>query len=134
MLVDLNAYPDLGLIIKATTGVRHTSQAAGFACEHPEVEGFFVPLRTRIGRPELATLCGISRGAWQSLTEAEADALDRALHRHDIRSIRVDRSMLTDSKEAWVHVVVSAADGDAVPLMIGSSDELRAILIWPNRD
>jgi len=134
MLVDLDAFPDLGLIVKAPTGVRYTSQVAGFACEHPQVEGFFVPLRTKIGRPELATLSGIFRGDWSSLGVAEAERLDAALTKHGFSSIQVDRAMLSESKEAWVHVLVSSSDFEGVPLRIVTAQKARGILIWPNSD
>jgi hypothetical protein len=46
MRVTLHAFPDLGLIVKANTRVLYSNQSGGLACLHPEVEGFFVPLRT----------------------------------------------------------------------------------------
>jgi hypothetical protein len=116
VIVELDDFPDLGLIIKAPTGVRYSNQSGGFACEHPETEGFFVPLRTRAGRSELTTLAGVFRGAWNRLDDVQADAADGALRRHGITSIRVDRSMLSESREAWVHVIVLADDKDFVPL------------------
>jgi hypothetical protein len=109
-LVHLDDFPDLGLLIKAPTGIRYTTQAAGLSCEHPESEGFFVPLRTSVGRPELATITGLFRGFWGPLTGVEAGAVNRALHRHGFGSIRVDRSMLAQSREAWVHVMVAAQE------------------------
>ena len=134
MIVDLEDFPDLGLIIKASTGVRYTSQTAGFACEHPEAEGFLVPLRTKIGRPEIAALFGLFRGAWNSLNATQADQLDAALHRHGFSSVRVDRSLLAESKEAWVHVRVTNPGEDAVPLTLRSGEVALGILIWPNSD
>jgi Family of unknown function (DUF6210) len=134
MIVDLSEFPDLGLIIKLPTDIRYTSQTAGFACEHPEVEGVFVPLRTRVGRPELATLSGMFRGAWNSLGDHQADSLDAFLKRCDFQRICVDRSKLTESTEAWVHVTVSGIEEDAVPLAIDSSEILYGILVWPNSD
>src|SRR4029079_9728700 len=44
--VALHDFPDLGLIVKAATNVIYTNQTGGFACWHPEVEGFLVPLGT----------------------------------------------------------------------------------------
>lgn len=129
----LDAFPDLGLIVKAPTGVRYSTQAAGLGCEHPEVEGYFVPLRTRVGRPELATLFGLFRGGWQSLSAGQADTLDRAISRHGFSSMRVDRSMLAHSREAWVHVIVAPDDQESIPLA-GLPHEVRGILIWPNSD
>jgi hypothetical protein len=115
MIVELDDFPDLGLIIKAPTGVRYSNQSGGYACEHPETEGFFVPLRTRAGRSELTTLAGMFRGAWNRLDDVRADSVDGALRRHAITSIRVDRSMLSESREAWVHVIVSAVDNEYAP-------------------
>ncbi|MFC4312386.1 DUF6210 family protein [Steroidobacter flavus] len=48
------------------------------------------------------------RGAWNCLDDVRADSVDSALRRHGITSIRLDRSMLPESREAWVHVIVSA--------------------------
>jgi hypothetical protein len=134
MIVDLSEFPDLGLVIKLPTGVRYTSQTAGVACEHPEVEGVFVPLQTRVGRPELATLSGMLRGAWNSLGAHQADSLDAFLKRYDFKRISVDRSKLTESTEAWVHVAVSGIGEDGVPLAIDSSKILFGIPVWPNSD
>lgn len=134
MIVDLDAFPDLGLIVKAPTGVQYTSQVAGFACEHPVAEGFLVPLRTRVGRPELATLWGLFRGAWTSLDEEQAGRLDRALRKHGFTSISVDRTLLSESKEAWVHVVLSEVEIESVPLKIDPGQAALGILVWPNSD
>jgi hypothetical protein len=133
-LVDLAAFPDLGLIVKAPTGVRHTTQAAGFACEHPEAEGYFVPLQTRIGRPELATFMGLFRGSWDCLSAAQADAVDGALARHGFKSMRVDRTMLAQCREAWVHVVISAREKEESIPLTGLSEDVRGVLVWPNSD
>jgi hypothetical protein len=133
MIVELDDFPDLGLIIKAPTGVRYSNQSGGLACEHPEIEGFLVPLRTRAGRSEITTLAGMFRGAWHRLDDGRADALDSALRRHGISSIRVDRSMLSESREAWVHVIVSALENGFVPLA-GAPAEAKGVLVWPNSD
>jgi hypothetical protein len=59
--------------------------------------------------------------------------VDRALRRHRIGPIRVDRSMLSESREAWVYVIVSADDKDFVPLA-DASGEAKGVLVWPNSD
>jgi hypothetical protein len=102
-------------------------------CEHPEAEGYFVPLRTRPGRPELATFSGLFRGSWEALTTSQADSVDGALSRHGFGSLRVDRSMLDQSREAWIHVIISPGEQESTPLA-GLSEEARGILIWPNSD
>ena len=47
--VGLHFFSDLGLIVKARTGVLYTNQCAGFMCVHAEAEGFFVPVHARGG-------------------------------------------------------------------------------------
>jgi hypothetical protein len=79
-------------------------------------------------------LSGLFRGDWHSLSESQADALDRALHRHDLESIRVDRQMLSQSREAWVHVIVSADKQETTIPLLGLSEHARGVLIWPNSD
>jgi len=133
MIVDLDSFPDLGLIVKAPTGVRYTTQVAGLGCEHPDVEGFFVPLRTKIGRPELATLSGSFRGDWNPISENQAEQLNAALKRHGLSSISSDATMLQESKEAWVHVLISNSEVEGVPLKI-SQTNAKGVLVWPNSD
>lgn len=137
-LVDLDAFPDLGLIIKAPTGVRYSTQAAGLAYEHPETEGYFVPLRAQVGRPELATLFGLFRGSWERMSVPQANLLDSTFNRHGFKSIRVDRSLLDQSREAWIHVIVSPNEQGSIPRelmpLAGLSEEARGVVIWPNRD
>lgn len=131
MRVDLSGYGDIGLIIKAKTGVMHTSQVGGLLCEHPEVEGFFVPLRSdRL----LESIDGALRSSPYVWGEREAEALDRQLRRHDFGWIRVDRSLLHESTEAWVHVLVSARGERSVPITADSTIPLPAVLVWPNSD
>lgn len=136
-LVILDAFPELGLIVKAPTGVRYSNQVAGYGCEHPEAEGCFAPLSSRIGRP-LAALFAIFGGGWDCLDAMQANAVDDALRQHGLACVRVDRSMLERSWEAWIHVIISPEELDCraraqIPLT-KLSTEARAILIWPNCD
>jgi hypothetical protein len=41
--------------------------------------------------------------------------------------------MLSESREAWVYVIVSADDKDFVPLA-DASGEAKGVLVWPNSD
>lgn len=136
-LVILDAVPDLGLIVKAPTGVRYSNQAAGYACAHPEAEGYFVPLSARVGRP-IAALFELFGGAWECLDATQANAVDDALKQHGLACLRVDRSMLEQSWEAWVHVIISPDDLESrwraqIPLT-NVATKVRAILTWPNSD
>jgi hypothetical protein len=46
---------DLRLIVKTATGVTYSNKSRGFEHLHPEVEGFFVPIRTCFEMRELST-------------------------------------------------------------------------------
>ena len=48
-VINVDWYDNVGLILKVQSGVFYTSQVAGYACQHPEVEGVFYPLRVDTG-------------------------------------------------------------------------------------
>jgi hypothetical protein len=162
-VVNLWGHAGTGLIIKCATGIAYTNQSCGHHCLHPEQEGAFVPVGNDVALPsrELISkeyeLTAYFEGApWHGsgaatgLTEADADFIDRILaDRPDLRQIRVDRSRLTESHEAWVHVLVNEEEGP----MVGSIGAdmthvlqrlttisgfgpfpLEAILTWNNSD
>ena len=137
MNVTLHAFPDIGLIVKAATGVIYSNQAGGFACLQPEVEGFFVPLRTPFGMRALYALQGIFSSGFDAedgIDDETAERMDWLLSRQGLKCIRVDRSKLTESWEAWVHVTVSGELDYKVPLEGAVPERLEAVLIWPNSD
>lgn len=137
MHVTLHSFPDLGLIVKAPTGVIYSNQTGGFANLHPQVEGFFVPLRTYFGMRELRALQGVCPSgldADDGMDEETAARVDWILDHQGLESIRVDRAKLAESWEAWIHVRLSGDLGDKVPLEGQRADRLEAVLIWPNSD
>src|SRR5262249_69352 len=75
-IVDGLVFNGLGLIIRWPSGVRYTSQVAGHACEHPMVEGVFVPLFDDLGRPALHALRQHFRGTWHPLKVEDANIVD----------------------------------------------------------
>lgn len=112
----------LGLIFQAKTGVLYTHQTGGTLCQHPSVEGAYMPLcndytipEMRFMSPELA----LSRlftgpkyggsGAIHGLDEDDADAIDAVLLAHQL-VIAVNRDLLSSSHESWVHVNVGEDD------------------------
>ena len=133
--VTLHAFPDIGLIVKAPTNVIYSNQTGGFSCRHPEVEGFFVPLRTPFGLRELYALQRMKFSDFDEGIDAEtADSLEQMLRHQGLRCIQVDRSKLAESWEAWVHVTVSGELGYKVPLLGPRPDKLEAVLTWLNSD
>ena len=102
-LLPLYALNGPGLIILAPTGVAYLNQAGGYLCAQCVEEGAFVPLDLyAVGLlPELQRLLELV----EHLTPDHADALDALLARFPTtQSIRVDRTRLDDSMEAWVYV------------------------------
>ena len=135
MKVTLDAFPDLGLIVRATTNVIYSNQAGGVMCLHPELEGFFVPLCTHLGMRELQALQDVCGEGWNTAIDDEmADTLDWIFGCQGLRCIRVDRSKLEESWESWVHVTVSGELSHKVPLEEPRPETLRAVLTWPNRE
>jgi len=135
--VTLHSFPELGLIVKAATGVIYSSQTGGFANLHPHVEGFFVPLRTYFGMRELRALqafCPSGFTADDGMDEETAVQLEWILAQQGFTCMRVDRAKLAESLEAWVHVRLSGDLGDKVPLREPRPEALEAVLIWPNSD
>ena len=130
-LVHLDEFNGLALIVSAPTGVEYTNQAGGMACLHPTLEGAFVPLPVKLGRPEIYAITQHFRGGWQPLVDRDADILDGILRRHDLGFISVDRAHLNESYEAWVHVII---DPSRAKGLIERSHWRAGVLTWQNSD
>jgi hypothetical protein len=132
--IELRRFPDLGLIVKARTGVVYTNQCSGLLCTQCEAEGFFVPLQSRAGWRGLDVLENLFDAFGGELRPKKADQLDRVLRRLGLNAIRSDRSRLEESMEAWVHVIVSGEHALGLPFQSRARDAFEAVLTWPNRD
>jgi len=128
-VIDLLDFGNLGLILKVPSGIFYTNQAGGYACEHPEIEGVFFPLPVKPGKAELSALTRHFEGTWNHITESDADLVDRVLRKNGHEKIRVDRTKVDQSFEAWVHVQVEGGLDDLIGF-----DTCEAVLIWPNSD
>jgi hypothetical protein len=129
--ISLFGLKGLGLILPFSSGVFYSNQVAGFLCDHPEMEGLFVPVCDGDDHPCLKELERHFLGSWETLATAEADLIDKALRLGRLDFIKVDRSKLNLSVEAWVHVVIDLPQADFYMTGFTSSD---AILTWPNSD
>ena len=98
----------LGLIILAPSGVMYTNQAGGHSCMQPEEEGFFAPLHNEFDQQEKMLLEFFTkRNPYTYVDIAGADFIDSVLDLSVItRFLKVDRTRLSDSMEAWVYVDV----------------------------
>ena len=127
----------LGLVFPWPSGVMYSNQACGHACMQPEVEGIFVPLEAEESWPRLSEHFEgpkyLGSGAMRGLDGADADFIDRVLR--DLRQGRVvtDRARLSESYEAWVHVIVEAETEWSLFTGLGPYPR-PAILTWPNSD
>ncbi len=133
-MVNLDEFAGLGLILLHPSGVLFTNQVAGFVCMHPEVEGVFVPLPERVGRPEVHALRAHFRGNWHTLTEEDAKVVDGIFRSSQLGFLRVDRARLADSYEAWVYVVVDHPQQDRAMDLFHGFTTRAGIVTWMNSD
>jgi hypothetical protein len=75
-------------------------------------------------------------GSHPGLKEEDADFIDNLLQRVRLfPAIRVDRSRLAESHEAWVHVTIAGEEPGPHPVFEGFGPYPRPeILTWPNSD
>jgi hypothetical protein len=78
----------------------------------------------------------LGAGAISGLDNDDADFIDRTLERAQLDSVfRVDRYRLSESHEAWVHLVLTSSGTDAHPIFRGFAPyPRRAVLTWGNSD
>lgn len=139
-----------GLIIKWPTGIFYSNQAGGTFCIAPEEEGFFFPFgndadENNIFLSKEDDLCEyftgpkvLSEGAIRGITEKNANDIDEMLSGQLFMvTIKVDRTKLKQSHEAWVHVLVyqNVKINENLCHFRGfDSYPLKAVLIWCNSD
>ena len=115
----------------------------------PELEGVFVPLRNQssyntqvLVSPEKELWNYFTgpkwggNGATEGLEDGDADFIDAILKNFNLfPTIRIERRRLTDSHEAWVHVIISGDEPCSVPIFSGFSPYPRqGVLTWQNSD
>lgn len=143
-VLDVWEFNGIGLIIKWPSGVFFSNQTGGYACHHPQVEGVFVPLMDREA-PYCEALEELERyftgekyGGWcdNGIDTETADFIDSLLATAiGLQFIKVDRSMLADSEEAWVHAIIYPNQYEPrSPVVHGFEDGVGAVLTWPNSD
>ena len=130
--IDLACGDYFGIIMPCSTGVIFTNQVGGHSCNHPECEGLFIPLDDGVGRPTRHVFQQHFKGSWATLTEEDASVVDGALQKGNLGFICADRTKLSDSVEAWVHVVVNLKAASTFSDF--DSGFNRGILTWQNSD
>jgi len=145
--VDLWNMAGTAIIVPHPCGVFYKNQVGGYSCSHCELEGILVPLTTGgSGSQNLSNTCPLAielfdyffKGSkwkghcYRGLDEETADHLDALFQKYKSTSfLRVDRTLLSKSKEAWIHVTLHFPDAG---LSLFSVSSKTAILTWPNSD
>jgi len=147
-LIRLYDFIGLGLLLPGPSGVRYSNQTGGHSCTQSEVESYFVPLHNDLAldpvellgpEPELRAHfegpkhagCGAPFG----LDDEDVEVISRILVKHRLGNLlAIDEARLTESHEAWVHVIVLDED-DEPACFSGFGPYPRAgILTWGNSD
>lgn len=145
--IELWEHQGIGLIVELPTGVVYSNQTGGFSCLQPSLEGAFLPLGAEPSLAEnlsaedklLAYFEGPKHGgagATQGLDAEDADFIDGVLAEFHLGElVRVDRTRLAESHEAWVRVLL-LGEGSLEPgFFHGLGPYPRdAVLTWLNSD
>jgi|GEM_PF-608699 len=113
-LIQLYDSVGIGVIIKHPSGVRYGNQVGGVAVLQWEAEGVYVPLYSDIIPQERMLHDHFAGHKWKSncfngIDTETADFVDEVLQANiTTRFIKVDRTKLDESVEAWIHVTISA--------------------------
>jgi hypothetical protein len=118
-----------GLIVEYPSGVEFMNQVAGYACYHPVLEGFFLPLCSgEFGIEQRVIGVFGEYGYWKGITEQMADEVDAVLDSYYLtKELCVDRSRLKETYEAWVWVCGRCP-------ALSDLGEIRGVLTWENSD
>ena len=138
----------LGLIVSYPSGIIYSNQTAGVACVQSELEGIFVPLGNDTSIPDRILLGPVTAlmdyaegpkwgggGAMTGIDTEDADVIDGILASHGATAhLRVDRTRLRTSYEAWVWVEIGTEDS-RFPSITGLGPVPHmGVITWPNSD
>jgi hypothetical protein len=137
-LISLDYIDGLGIIILYPSGVRYSNQVGGYATIFPEVEGVYVPLVDSMVDQEELLRAHFTGPKWSGqcyngIDGEDADEIDRILGLpFQTRIMKVERSRLADSCEAWVYVEIAAQPDEAYPFF--GFGQCAGVLTWNNSD
>ena len=137
MKVELLSLTQAVLIVPAQTGVVYTNQVGGTECEHPEIEGFVIPIEydIQIENPQNSLtfkVCELfPEGSAGVININCAEKIQELLDSSPFtKGIKINLDKLKKSKESWLHVTVEGNLDDT----FDSDNISEAILTWPNSD
>ena len=139
-LIQLWCGERLGLVVLRPSGVYYSNQSGGYACLHPLAEGVFVPIRDDaldIEKELEDYFTGPKWNGWccEGIDEETATFIDGVLTKCPLTmEIKVDRTRLTDSHEAWVYVDYGNPQEANWSSEISGFGPCKAVLTWENSD
>lgn len=138
--VSLHYIPGMMLIIEHPSGVRYLNQVGGVVNAQEEMEGVLAPLDISEEAASRIEAYPYPQGR-QGLSSGIATMIDDVLASEPgTRFLRVDRTRLDESWEAWVHVRFHSPDTDDRSLVDPYFGEAygfgaaRGVLTWCNSD
>lgn len=143
--LDMFSGVDLGLIVPWPTGIIYSNQANGVGCDHPELEGAYIPFGSfpeRETEPNhkalaehFASLPGNREYFSLETADVTANFIDEFLVSTELPfAASVDRSRLNDSYEAWVWLTFGPPKTEHLGLYTSFEKLDSAVLVWPNSD
>jgi hypothetical protein len=132
---------DVHLVVGHPSGVLYRNQVGGTINYQAEIEGVLCPFELSNDASERLQNYHYPSGR-QGLAAGIADAIDTILASEPVsRTVRVDRSRLEESWEAWVHVLIESPSTSALDLApdsyhgaIYGFGNVTGVLTWPNSD
>lgn len=140
-LIVLRGMPDeLMLVVECPSGVRYENQVGGVVCWRGEQEGVLAPVDVARSTVEAIQNCPYPQGA-EGISLEIADMIDALLAAEPAaRMLKVDRTRLRESWEAWIYVLVDAPRATVQDINDGYYGSVygfgcaRGVLTWPNSD
>ena len=139
-IVNLYDLPyEVMLILEHASGVTYENQVGGVVCWQATIEGVLAPVD--LDPDVVEQIMNLPYDAGRGISAEVADALDGVLAASPGgRYLKVDRTRLTESFEAWVFVVADIPESSehqlqgpyfGAPRGFGRS---TGVLTWPNSD
>ena len=133
--------PGLGLIFLRPSGVFYTHEVGGYGCQPALAEGVFAPLHRDPDDDQetllTAHFTGPKWGGWCSdgIDVETADFVDHVLSLSDeTEYLKVDRTRLAESKEAWIYVDVQEPAENSELALISGFGVCKGVFLWRNSD
>jgi hypothetical protein len=139
-IIDMCLMPDeVMLILEHSSGVYYENQVGGVVCSRATLEGVLAPIDIHSDAMQL--IMSLPYDAGVGISGELADEIDRALAGSPgAHYLKVDRSRLPESLEAWVFVVADIPERAVFELYGPYSGAPRGfgrstgVLTWPNSD